>query len=425
MTARSNEVPRKVWDLKSLGTVTSPARFPPGSFVEEIWRIGKFCLTGYVGRHSIPGIEFPDDLRDRVPLGPTSTLEITIFDELRHNAAAFRNGSAYGVGLYHGLITTIPEFAMALWARPEVAPWIGDVSQLPPAEESGDIPTGLEWLEVERLLHSDDFSGADQQQLLAATRTRSACNQRLVAAMDPVRRMAMQRSVEDAFRFIWLHEIGHVVWGHLDLVERGTGALGMSELDDACGETFPPALGQYLEFQADRFAFGSVLGYRIRDLEAVSAGRGPRTPVPNLPTYTDLATIAIIGCMVTQLILGVNRRLQGRESVVETHPPLWVRIGDMINEARSQCGSVDVKGDPEASTNLQQLLQDRMDRAVGSILASHPLLMGAFQGALDELEAAQTASAHPFDGSESRWDAMVRPYHKFYRREGGGLALRD
>jgi len=126
-----------------LGTVTSPSRFPPGSFVEEIWRIGKFCLTGYVGRHSIPGLSFPDDLRDRVPLGAASTLEITIFDELRHNAVAFRKGSAYHVGLYHGLIDTIPAFAVALWARPDVAPWIGDASRLPPAEDGRDIPSGL------------------------------------------------------------------------------------------------------------------------------------------------------------------------------------------------------------------------------------------------------------------------------------------
>lgn len=411
-------------DLDKYGAVTSPSRFPPGSFVANIWEAGKFCLSGYVGRHSIPGLRFPKELHERVPLGPSTTLEILVFDEPRHNAVAFRRGAHYCVGLYHGLITTIPEFAMALWTRPDVASWIGDVSRLPPPPPAGDFPDGLAGLEFQRIMTHREFDQDEAEAFVAATRVRQQRAIRLTSALDPVRRMAMQQCIVDAFRYIWLHEIGHVVWGHVDLVERSSGSLGMSEIDDACGDEFPAELGQFLEFQTDRFAFGSVLNYRIGDLQKAS-GRGELgAPERGLPVFVDQASIAITGAVVAQLVLAANLRFQGRDDVASTHPPVWFRVMDMITEANETFAALELDG-PETPAEIEGRLHQSMNDAVGSIVRTHPMLSEVFLATEGDAGADNRRYIEAFYEAIPQWDAVVRPYFKFHRGENELAALRD
>jgi hypothetical protein len=414
-------------DLTSLGKVTSLWRYPPGSPPHMIWEAGKFCLSGYVGRHSIPGLSFPEDLRERVPLGPSTTLEILIFDEPHHNAIAFKNGSRYCVGLYQGLILSIPSFAISLWTRPDVAPWIGDVSRLPPADEAGELPEGLDGLELEKIYFSkdDDFARIDQEALVAKKKALAKRSARLVAALDPIRRRAMQQCINDAFRYIWLHEIGHVVWGHLDLLERSTGALTISEIDDACEDALPPELGQFLEFQADRFAFGSVLDYRIGDLNRAAARGKLAAPGRGMPAFVDQATIAIMACVIAQLVFAANLKTRGREDVAGTHPPIWFRVTDMISEARAEFRGLELGEGTTTNEEIDRQLSDSMNRAVGSIVATHPMLAEVFQSFVENADGRGLAYGEAFELSSPRWDAIVRPYFKFYRREDGKVALRD
>lgn len=423
--APDREVPGQGLDLMQFGKVTSPSRFPPGSFAQAIWEAGQFCVSGYVGRHSIPGLRFPQDLRERVPLGPSTSLEILVFDEPRHNAVAFKRGSRYCVGLYHGLLNTIPGFAMALWTRPDVAPWIGDVSRLPPAGERGEIPDGLEGLEADKILFRDEGGKIDPGRMQPAAAARARQMERLVAAMDPVRRKALLQCIEDAFRYIWLHEIGHVVWGHVDLLEASTGTLGMSELDDTSGDELPPELAQFLEYHTDKFAFTSVLNERFNDLQKAFKADKLATPGRGMPAYVDQATIAIVGCLITQLIFAANLKLQGREDVEGSHPPIWFRIGDMISEARSAAESLDLGSDQAAAEEVDKLFKDHMNRAVGSVISTHPVLAQVFQPFAENSEARSMAYAEAFEQSLPKWEAVVRPYFKFHRGENGRAALRD
>lgn len=410
-------------DPTSRGTAMSPSRFPPGSVPQMIWEAGKFCLSGYVGRHSIPGLSFPEDLRERVPLGPSTTLEILIFDEPRHNAAAFKSGSRYCVALYQGLILSIPSFAISLWTRPDVASWIGDVSRLPPADEAGELPAGLDGLKLDKIYFSkdDDFVPNDLEALAAERRAHTERSTRLVAALDPIRRQAMQQCIDDAFRYIWLHEIGHVVWGHVDLLEDSTGARMISEIDEA----HPPELGQFLEFQADRFAFSSVLDYRIGALKSATARGKLAAPGRGMPAFVDQATIAIMGCVITQLVFAANMKMRGREDVAGTHPPIWFRVMDMISEARARSRALELGGGATTNEEMDEQLSDSMDRAVGSIVATHPMLAEAFQSFAETADACGLGYAESFELSLPRWDAIVRPYFKFHRGEDGKAALRD
>ncbi len=369
----------EISDLGFFGQVTPPANFPPGSVVEKIWQTGKFCLSAYVGRYSIPGLQLPGDVRQCVPLGALSTLEIFIFDELSHNAAAFRSGSKYCVGLYHGLIITIPAFVTELWTRPDFMPWIGEVSRLPPVEHVTEFPAGLNFRELEKIARGDYTEKADQEQLLAKIRARSERAFRLVDAMDPIRKTAMQECIEEAFRYIWLHEIGHVVCGHVDLIQGETNAVGISEVDDSYCDPVSLEFSHFLEIQADRFAFNAVLNSRIDNLEAAMVNGGTSTPGRGMPRFVDQATIALVGCVVTLLVFAVYLRFQGRNDIAGTHPPVWFRVANMIFLARTKFDSLDLKTTAETSGEMSEFLKDRMDDSISSLINTHLVLIDAFE----------------------------------------------
>ena len=408
-------------EFEGLGTTVPASRFPPGSYVEAIWDAGKLCLTGYVGRHSIPDLKFTDDLRHRVPMGAENALEIVIFEDFAPNAIAFKEGSDYYVGIYHGLVLSIPDFAIARWTRPDVADWVGDIARLPPRQDrSAAVPAGLEMLEFRRLVDREDTDAVELERYVDDAHERGLRYQKLMAAMDPVRRMALQQSVEDAFRYIWLHEIGHVVWGHVDLFEEATGALYISEADDAAQAAFPPEFGHFLEFQADRFAVTGVLEGRTIDRSSdpqASIGRG-------FASYVDQATIAIMGCMLAQLVLAVNLRLQGRADVSRTHPPLWFRARDMINQAYERYASLDPTDGTDAEV-LAQTLNARLHRVISSVVGTHPLLQDIFDTFAASDSGSHDAYLDAFEHSVPKWDAIVRPYFKYVRRPDGGIGFKS
>lgn len=417
---RPERQPGEGVEFEGLGVTVPASRFPPGSYAEAIWDAGKLCLTGYVGRHSIPDLKFPHDLRHRVPLGAKSAMEIVVFEDFAPNAVAFKEGPDYYVGVYHGLILTIPDFAIALWTRPDVADWIGDVTRLPPRKElAAPVPAGLEMLEFRRLVDRQDADAAELERYVDDAHERGLRYQKLMAAMDPVRRMALQQSVEDAFRYIWLHEIGHIVWGHVDLFEGTTGALCISEADNVLREAFPLELGHFLEFQADRFAVTGVLEGRTLDWSP-----DPQTSIgPGFASYVDQATIAIMGCLMAQLVLAVNLRLHRRTDVSKSHPPLWFRARDMINQAHDRYASLDPASGASAE-DLAKTLNARLRRMMGSVAATHPLLQEIFDSFVATDGNSGEAYVDAFERSIPHWDAIVRPHSKYVVRPDGGLGFK-
>ena len=149
------------------------------------------------------------------------------------------------------------------------------------------------------------------------------------------RRSSFELSVAAAIRFLWLHEIGHVLGGHLDLL----GSLGLQEeisetnlgLADAPSETSehePSFLFYGVEIEADTWAL--------------------RAMAKSQKSSSDGSLIEAIGVIAIFLLFYGIPRLTGNTETSIQHPPVWYR---------ARRASIELLGGPPRGMFRQILLQ--------------------------------------------------------------------
>jgi hypothetical protein len=135
---------------------------------------------------------------------------------------------------------------------------------------------------------------------------------------------------EKAITFFWLHEIAHILGGHIDILDIYTQSekslciidefLSFSEPYD--DETYEPAKNEFpyraLEIEADHWALNQIFRQLHQQIMTDSAG-----------AIELICTV--VACTLFPLSLHGYKFLQKKFDLAEKHPPLWFRAEYVIN----------------------------------------------------------------------------------------------
>jgi hypothetical protein len=234
-----------------------------------------------------------------VALDNGSLLALTCVPDKQLGAFAIRVGKTYFVAINFGLVRLLFNLSLATWRDQrflsDIRPYAREATYL----STDFIPPGFE----EIFLHHE-FSLSGE-----------------------IRYAIFYRCFEQAVSFFWLHEIAHVLGGHIDIGTKLGESLGIideflnaAESDDyEPDESIQNAIPYHaFEIQADRWALDKLFGTLHQRIKSTSAD--------------DLDLIATaIGCTLFPLSLHGYNLLRNRTDSAVYHPPLWFRSDDVLS----------------------------------------------------------------------------------------------
>jgi len=234
-----------------------------------------------------------------VALDDESLLALICMPDKRLGAVSIRVGKTYFVAINFGLIRLLFNLSLATWRDQRflsnIRPYTRDATYL----STDFIPPGFE-----EIFLYDEFSLSDQ-----------------------IRQAIFYRCFEQAVSFVWLHEIAHVLGGHIDICAKRGESLGIIdeflnavELDEDETHTSIQTTIPYhaFEIEADRWALDKLFGALHQRIKSTSAD--------------DLDLIATaIGCTLFPLSLHGYNLLRNQSDFAIRHPPIWFRADDVLN----------------------------------------------------------------------------------------------
>jgi hypothetical protein len=172
-------------------------------------------------------------------------LHCCLVNSLNLNAYAFKSEDFYFIGLNAGSVLVIEDAFSTLLSHPSVLPEVGNVSA--EAKAFDEIPAG--------------FPIVNALSLNDPVATGRRCNR--YAPKDPIRWHYAQCLTNCALDFLMRHELGHILYGHVDYLERTGQRALLPELDLESESPLSTDVLQMMELQADSFAsecYASLLG---------------------------------------------------------------------------------------------------------------------------------------------------------------------
>lgn len=322
---------------------------------------------------------------------------IGIVHEASLNAVCTRIDGSYIAAIFWPLSLTIQGVAAALWANPTVAPWIGDVSCLNKRIEfDTSVPPGFDLFLA--LHEKSDFEPA-----MLRSGVRRDDVDAIVAAGDD-RWDAFLATWNAALRFVWGHELAHVLYGHVDLVREEFGISALYESEGASSQECPEDLSQFMEFVADMDSamhlFGPFYTNFFSDEVDVTSSE-----------YLNVGAATTLGILISIYVLWQEGALTNDSaSNYHSHPPIehrasWilgaeVRFLDILMEQRTDVAQLTQKIDAFRNAALRLL------RTVGDV---HESLSYWIQRLDDSAESSMNAYVDEMrKGSESYFDALDR-----------------
>ncbi|KAB2912269.1 MAG: hypothetical protein F9K29_19975 [Hyphomicrobiaceae bacterium] len=364
--------------LGRYGGAIDPAAIAPDSALRLAWDTGCRALDQTIGRLAAAAGTARDQPAGIISLPAGEQLALAILDRDVLNGVAGRDGNTSCAAIFAALPVVIAEIAGAIWKDARCLHWIGDVSSLP-ATPGGDsaTPPGFELL---RLLAASEAAPPEPQvarYLRTAGLTQIAADR---GGLCPVRAAGFAQTVTDALHFVWLHEIAHVVLGHVDGSRLHLGSDSMLELEMAQPIARPAErkvnrVRQALEVMADDFALRLIFSHRHGELARPRSRAGPR-----LDPLDRIAT-AVIGAAIIPLALHAAETFSGHASPVIWHPPLWFRAQRILSiEAMAYRDACDALSAAAGSRRELLTAQERFQvlthcsAALMSLTALHPLV---------------------------------------------------
>ncbi len=365
--------------LDRYGGAIDPAAMAPHSALRIAWDTGCRALDQTIGRlAAAAGATSHEQTAGFVSLPAGEQLALAILDRDILNGVAGRDGNASCAAIFAALPVVIAEIAIAIWRDARCLHWIGDISSLS-AAPAGDsaTPPGFELL---RLLAASEAVPVEQQ---VARYLRTAGLQQIVAdhgGLCPVRSAGFAQTVADALHFVWLHEIAHVVLGHVDGSRLHLGSDTMLELEMTQPVARPAErkvnrVRQALEVMADDFALRLIFSHRYGGLAQLRSQAGSR-----LDPLDRIAT-AVVGAAIIPLALHAAETFSGHTSPVMWHPPLWFRAQRILTiEAMAYRDACDTLSASTGSRKEILTAQERFhvlthcSAALMSLTAMHPLV---------------------------------------------------
>jgi hypothetical protein len=243
-------------------------------------------------------IEEASDGSILVPLDNGSLLALICMPDKQLGAFATRVGRTYFVAIKFGLIRLLFNLSLATWRNKlflsDIRPYARDAVYL----NTDFIPPGFE-----EIFLQNEISSSDQ-----------------------IRQAVFYRCFEQAISFFWLHEVAHVLGGHIDiLAERvrflriidellNVAEVGENEPDTSIKNTIPY---HAFEIEADRWALDKLFGALYKQIKLTPAD--------------DLNLLAmVIGCTLFPLSLHGYNLLRNQLDFAKHHPPLWFRADDVL-----------------------------------------------------------------------------------------------
>jgi hypothetical protein len=294
-----------------------------------MWRIGKNTLSSIISANSgkLPARDFGEGAASS-PLIPGEFIHIGILNSLDSNATAFRVGPDSYIGLNSGAILALMDMTWGLWADPDFMPWIGSpriAADVQARSEFPKYPSGTTYL---RSLYGRTEVGDE------GAKEHLARIERQALSLPAERQQAAVLCHAFGTRFLWAHEIGHVVLGHLKHLEEhseaGRSAIEEVALDGLAGKS-ENWMRHYFEFEADQFSYSVLLQPLVEQVKIyLSRGRTvPRLPgSPNL-THWDSITFAVLGCLFVKAMFHTAATLAGQETSA-SHPAVGDRFGACV-----------------------------------------------------------------------------------------------
>jgi len=155
-------------------------------------------------------------------------LHCDLLNNLDVNAFAFKSDKFYFIGINAGSLLVIQQAFFTLLSHPAVLQDIGNIANETPKFDS--IPFGFP-LTNKKLENISDIS-----------------------PKDTVRWHYCLFLTSCAMRFLMLHELGHILYGHIDYIAQIGARPLLSEIPQQDNSPFSSDTLQALEFQADMFA---------------------------------------------------------------------------------------------------------------------------------------------------------------------------
>lgn len=192
--------------------------------------------------------------------GKTFSVDAGYLETIFPNAFANRDGDTHVVGMHTSLPVVIQEFALFCFAQADFFPHIGDSSNEVSPAAFEQTPPGL------RLLLAILKGGGE----LATPPAQ-------IVPIDPHRHVAAIYLSLLMMRFVWFHELGHGVLGHVDYLRSlstddnpsiGLNELYLTELIDS-EISIDPRFLQCMEFEADSWALSKSLIIQRDGLENI------------------------------------------------------------------------------------------------------------------------------------------------------------
>ncbi|MGJ8528603.1 hypothetical protein [Maritalea sp.] len=242
------------------------------------------------------------------------------------NAFVNKHHNAHIAAIHTGLAVTIHEFSLFCFAQASFLPMIGkpDLEISPAAVKN--MPPGVALLLATRK--------ADAGQEFADRFIMPQCPHR-VAAAHYLSLLMM--------RFVWFHEIGHGILGHVDYLKSlsqnqqiDLSELYMSELTDVSALLDGRAL-QCMEFEADGWALGKLIAGQIEGAENIQAVAGL-----HLALRLQMSLFAAFSlCWLMETLASTAKR--GRLNI--THPAPVRRLHMLDSIARRELRPIKMESD--------------------------------------------------------------------------------
>jgi hypothetical protein len=358
----SSDLRRFARHLGGLLSVEAESRFPDTAF-GLAWHTGCEALAIAQQRLQGPANLIETGPENRVVLPNGQSIEFGFLQKPLLNAVAGRRKQNYLICVYQPLIACIQTLSAALWAHPEVFPWIGDISSLSVrVKADAPDPPGFEFLRYPESKVVNNCAN------FITSETRS--DLRSIEGSGEARINGFWETSRKGLQFLWGHEIAHVLYGHLDFTSRHFGVRELFEAPDSSPLAMPSELSQFLEYVADKDAGIHLFVESYDKLFANSASN-------EIEHLSDDCAFSLLGGIVVLFILSTMHRFGVVQSRSDSHPPIHRRVEWIFAAGTASFDMVSKKMRDEGNPNLGRadsaikVIREKMCDSLKSVCAFH------------------------------------------------------
>ena len=277
-----------------------------------------------------------------IGLDRENLLALTCLSSRNIGAFATREGNTYFTAINYGLIRFLFNLSLSIWRDRRFIAYLQDDIRDLTVLGTDLIPLGFE-----EIFLDNTFEVSNQ-----------------------IRQTAFYKCFEQVISFFWLHEVGHIVLGHIDICQELRQSLGIIDEflsiaepdEDSESEVIHDIPYHAFEIQADRWALDRIFEQLHKQIMSDSAGKIELI-------YTTIA------CTLFPLSLHGYQTLQNKQDFANRHPPLWFRADDVL-QAEDRAANKQWFSDRKGQKKFEMIRYQQktlLDRGLVGLAHLHPI----------------------------------------------------